>query len=221
MTLRASRSTDLDELREMLGRNPTRDEVRRLEVLAEFQGFNVREFLEGDRYTFIRRSGKATRNRYGLRHRPDCVGVSLMRRLDNGLDRCLGCALANARARASQKQHPHCEVCGAPFVQTPKGRKTCSTSCRYRKMAASRLAAELRTPKCYRGHRKTKKRHDGHLECRECQAIWRRSKNVRIRAASSGRRTSSDTAARFFAMRPHKATRPESTRAPARARLKA
>lgn len=167
----------LDDLREALGRDLTRDDIRQIEILAEFHGFDVREFLEGDRYAFIKRTGRKPgprvrrkRTRYGIRHRLDCMTVSLAPRSDNGFDRCLGCVLAARRAHASTRVRPRCEVCSHYFAATANRSRTCSKICRYRLSSSTRRAAGRTTDTCKLGHVKSKLRSDGYRECAICKA---------------------------------------------------
>lgn len=183
---------NLDDLSEALGRELTRADIRQLEVLAEFHGFDMREFLEGDRYAFIERSGRKARRRvprkrtrYGLRHRLDCMTVAIAPRRDNGLDRCLGCALAARRALASTQSRPRCVVCDRYFTATPNRSRTCSKACRYRLSSSTRRAAGRISELCARGHVKTIVRSDGYRWCAICKGDRQRVKRAAKRTCHS------------------------------------
>jgi len=190
----------LDDLRDTLGRELTRDDLRQLEILAAFEGFDVREYLEGDRYSFIDPYAprcptwrpRRKRTRYGLRHRADCMTASLAGRKDNGFDRCLGCVMAGRRARAAKLPQRRCPVCHRTFVMTPNGRRTCSEACRYALSSTVRRAAGRSSRLCRRGHIKTRRRRDGSRECVVCKTIGNRRRRESRRAAHPGRAPGAD-----------------------------
>lgn len=182
--MRAARVT-LEELRELLGRDPTRAEIRRLEVLATFGGFDTGEVLDRTQYRFDLRRGrrprsrkKRPRTRYGLRHRPDCLGARPAPRSDNGGKRCLGCVLAARQARAKVATRQRCDVCSRYVTTTPNRRRTCSEVCRYRLMASTRRMAGKPVETCKRGHRAMRARADGYQECRTCRADGQRARRA-------------------------------------------
>lgn len=169
----------LDDLRDALGRDPTRDDIRKLEIMAEFRGFDVREFLDGDRYRFEKRTGRKPRKMrrgqprrpYGIRHRVDCPFPDGQRVVtQSGRRRCLSCVMAARHARCLARDRQRCVVCERWFAHTPNRSKTCGKRCRYKLSSASRTARDERSMTCKRGHAKSDKpRRDGYHECLVCK----------------------------------------------------
>lgn len=181
----------LDDLRDALGREPTRDDIRKLEVMAEFHGFEVREFFESDRYRFERRVGPKPRKvrrgqlrqPYGIRHRVDCPFPDGRRVIaQSGRRRCLSCVMAARHARCLSRERSRCAVCERWFVPTPNRSRTCSKRCRYKLSSATRVTRGERSMTCKRGHAKSNKpRRDGHHECLVCKLDRQRDRRAELR----------------------------------------
>jgi len=142
----------LDDLRDALGRELTRDDIRQLEILAAFEGFDTREFLQGDRYAFIKRSGRRPRKRRAYRRTGLTAGMTVadrirtLRTAAEALGLCTNCR--GVRARPERKT---CARCARRKLRSAAGPGLAARRRRQRRANTrlrTRLAAEKTCARC-------------------------------------------------------------------------